>query len=72
MLRGGKVNKKSKNIRTSVILDEEQYGKLNAVAAQNDVSVAWIIRHALGKFLNEYSEQTELPLVFGKEKARSV
>jgi len=65
------VPKKNKNLRTSVILDEEQYGKLNAVAAQNDVSVAWVIRHAIGKFLEDYSEQTELPLLFGKGRAKS-
>jgi len=65
------VNKKAKPIRTSVILDEEQYGKLNAVASQNDVSIAWVIRHAIGKFLDEYSDQTELPLVFGKGRKKS-
>ena len=62
---------KSKNIRTSVILDEEQYEKLNAVAAQNDVSIAWVIRHAIGKFIDDYGDQTELPLVFGKGRTKS-
>ncbi len=62
--------KKSKNIRTSVILDEDQYGKLLGVAARNDVSAAWIIRHAIGRFLEEYGDQSELPLLFGKEKMR--
>ena len=62
--------RKSKNIRTSVILDEDQYGKLVATAEKNDVSVAWVIRHAMGKFLEEYGDQAELPLLFGKEKVR--
>lgn len=62
--------RKSKNIRTSVILDEDQYGKLVATAERNDVSVAWVIRHAMGKFLEEYGDQAELPLLFGKEKVR--
>ncbi len=65
------MDKKGKTIRTSVILDKEQYGKLNAVAAQNDVSIAWVIRHAIGKFLEDHSDQTELPLLIGKGRARS-
>lgn len=66
-----RVERQIKNIRTSVILVEEQYGKLNAVAAQNDVSIAWVIRHAINKFLEDYSDQTELPLLIGKEKTKS-
>lgn len=66
------MGKKSKNVRTSVILDDGQYGKLLAVAARNDVSAAWIIRHAIGRFLDEYGDQGELPLVFGKEKVKKV
>ena len=65
------MDKKGKSIRTSVILDEEQYGKLNAVAPQNDVSIAWVIRHAIGNFLEDYSDQTALPLLIGKGRARS-
>ena len=65
------MGKRNKTIRTSVILDDEQYGKLNAVAAQNDVSIAWVIRHAVGKFLDNYGDQTELPLLFGKNRAKS-
>lgn len=64
------MGKKSKNIRTSVILDEDQYGKVSAVAERNDVSAAWVIRHAIGRFLDEYGDQGELPLLFGKEKVR--
>ncbi|MDH5723436.1 MAG: CopG family transcriptional regulator [Alphaproteobacteria bacterium] len=64
------MGKRSKNVRTSVILDDTQHGKLLAVAARNDVSAAWVIRHAIGRFLDEYEDQGELPLVFGKEKVR--
>lgn len=42
-----------KDFRTSVILSEEQHRKLNAMAEENDVSVAWLIRQAITRLLDE-------------------
>jgi hypothetical protein len=49
-------------VRTSVILPEEAHARIEALAAANDVSRAWVIRHAVVRFLEEQGDQTELPL----------
>jgi predicted DNA-binding protein len=49
-------------IRTSVILPEDAHARVEALATANDVSTAWIIRHAVLRFLEEHGNQTELPL----------
>ena len=49
-------------IRTSVILPEEAHARIEALAAANDVSTAWVIRHAILRFLDEHGGQRELPL----------
>jgi predicted transcriptional regulator len=55
--------KKTRSIRTSVMLPEESYAQIQALAEANQVSTAWIIRHALLKFLNEQDGQLQLPLL---------
>ena len=57
-----------RRIRTSVILTEEVYARVQALAETNDVSTAWMIRHAIQKFLEEHGDQTELPLQLRKMK----
>ena len=49
-------------VRTSVILTSEQYKRIAALAEHNDVSVAWVIRNAIGRFLDEHQDQLRLPL----------
>jgi predicted transcriptional regulator len=49
-------------VRTSVILPEQAHARIEALAAANDVSTAWVIRHAVVRFLEEHGDQTELPL----------
>lgn len=49
-------------IRTSVILPEDTHAEIQALAAANDVSAAWVIRQAVLKFLERHADQTELPL----------
>lgn len=51
-----------KAVRTSVILPEEARAQVDALAVANDVSAAWVMRHAILKFLEEHSGQRELPL----------
>jgi predicted transcriptional regulator len=60
-----------KTIRTSVLLPEGAYTRVQALAEINDVSTAWVIRHAINEFLNEHEDQIELPLSLpkaGREK----
>jgi Ribbon-helix-helix protein, copG family len=60
-----------KNIRTSVILPEQAHARIEALAAANDVSTAWVIRHAVLRFLEEHGDQTELPLRLSAAKKAS-
>ncbi len=45
--------KHKKTVRSSVILPEEQYRKVETIAEANDVSVAWVIRLAIAELLNK-------------------
>lgn len=54
--------KKVRSVRTSVMLPAEYYEQIQALADANQVSSAWVIRHALLKFLNEQNAQLQLPL----------
>ena len=51
-----------KAVRTSVILPEEARFRVDALATANHVSAAWVMRHAILKFLDEHEGQRELPL----------
>lgn len=50
------------SIRTSVILPAHAHARIEALASANDVSTAWVIRHAVLRFLEEHGDQTKLPL----------
>ena len=45
-------SRQRKDFRTSVILSEDQHNQLLTMAAENDVSVAWLIRQAITKLLD--------------------
>lgn len=50
-------------VRTSVLLTVDQHARLNEIAARADVSVAWVIRHAVQHFLEQgKNEQIPLPI----------
>lgn len=51
-----------KSVRSSVLLPEHAHARISALAAVNDVSAAWVIRHAVLRFLEEHGDQAELPL----------
>jgi hypothetical protein len=55
-------SKSRKTVRTSVLLPEDARAQIEALAAANDVSAAWVMRHAILKFLHEHAGQRELPL----------
>ncbi|RWB62004.1 MAG: ribbon-helix-helix protein, CopG family [Mesorhizobium sp.] len=44
------------------MLPAKCYEQIQALADANQVSSAWVIRHALLKFLNEQNAQLQLPL----------
>jgi Ribbon-helix-helix protein, copG family len=49
--------------RVTVSVDERDYEQLSALADQHRVSLAWLVRYAVGDFLDRYRrDQLELPL----------
>lgn len=40
-----------KTVRTTVSLPSEQYEKIQILAEANGLSVAWVVRQAIGEFL---------------------
>ena len=55
-----------KEARISVSFDVADYSQLSALAARHDVSVAWLIRHAVTEMIRQerdLAENPQLPLV---------
>lgn len=52
----------SKTVRSTVLLPERVHRQVQAVAAANDVSSAWVIRQAVLQYLSTRAGQSELPL----------
>ena len=49
--------------RVTVSVDERDYEQLSALAEEHRVSLAWLVRYAVGDFLQRYrQDQLELPL----------
>ncbi len=65
---GGVVLAGRKNVRSTVLLPERVHREVQALAAANDVSAAWIVKQAVLSYLSSRSGQTELPL--GRERAK--
>ncbi len=63
------MSSRSKMVRTSVILPEDIHAQVIDLAARNDVSAAWVMRHALTEFLKTHGGQKALPLHMPKEAA---
>lgn len=63
---------KEKTVRTSVIVPADLYQRVQQLAASNDVSAAWIVRHALSQFLAGYDGEQAIPLKLGLRKDRPV
>lgn len=64
-----RLNKKI--VRTSVSLDEQMFNEVALLAAQNDVSVAWLVRKAVAELLERHRDELEpqLPLLTTNPKA---
>ena len=54
-----------KSVRTTVMLPERVYRQVQALAAANDVSTAWVVRQAVVQYLSNRNGQVELPLGSG-------
>jgi hypothetical protein len=54
--------KGAKNPRTTATLTVEQGRLLKAMADRQKVSVAWLIRHAVDRLIEEESKGLQLPL----------
>lgn len=54
---------RSKMVRTSVILPAAVLDEIHAIASDNDVSAAWVMRHALVDFVKTRTGQIRLPLL---------
>jgi predicted DNA-binding ribbon-helix-helix protein len=55
-----------KEARLSVSFDANDYAQIAAIAARRDVSVAWLIRHAVHELIareRDAVENPELPLI---------
>lgn len=57
-----------KTVRTSVSLDERMFSEVAKLALHNDVSVAWLVRNAVGELLDRRRQDLEpqLPLITPK------
>jgi hypothetical protein len=66
------VNDKLKQ-RITISLVKESFENLSSIASENDVSIAWVIRYAVDKFLKEWIEgrQEQLFLPLGKNKGKN-
>ncbi len=47
-----------KTVRTTVSLSSEQHEKLQALAEANGLSIAWVVRQAVGEFLDRLEAET--------------
>jgi len=66
------INDKLKQ-RITISLVKESYENISSIASENDVSIAWVIRYAVDKFLKEWREgrQEQLFLPLGKNKGKN-
>jgi len=66
------VNDKLKQ-RITISLIKESFENVSSIASENDVSIAWVIRYAVDKFLKEWREgrQEQLFLPLGKNKGKN-
>ncbi|WP_083772205.1 hypothetical protein [Methylocella silvestris] len=55
-----------------MIVPADLYQQVQQLAASNDVSAAWIVRHALSQFLAGYGGEQAIPLKLGSNEGRAV
>lgn len=57
-----KPSKKTANVRASITFESEQYSQIQQVAHEKRVSVAWVVRDAILKYLRAESPPTNARL----------
>ena len=62
--------RRKKTTRLTVSLNEADYALLDAVASESDVSLSWVVRQAIQRFLREHGAQPELPLTLAEQTGR--
>ena len=62
--------RRKKTARLTVSLDDADYAALNALASKSDVSLSWVIRQAIQRFVREHGTQSELPLTLTEQASR--
>ena len=60
-------DRRKKTTRLTVSLDEADYAAINAMALRSDVSLSWVIRQAIQRFVREHGAQPELPLTLAAQ-----
>lgn len=56
-----------KSTRLTVSLDPKDHAALAALAAKSDVSLSWVVRQAIHRFIQQHQAQPELPLALPDE-----
>lgn len=60
-----------KTVRTTVTLPAEQHERLQRLADSKGLSLAWVVREAVGQFLGKHGEDAEFdPLSPGSQANR--
>ena len=62
--------RRKKTTRLTVSLDKEDYAAINALASKSDVSLSWVIRRAIQRFVREHGTEPDLPLTLVKQAGR--
>jgi len=62
--------RRKKTTRLTVSLDDADYAALNALASGSDVSLSWVIRQAIQRFVREHGMQPQLPLTLAEQAGR--
>lgn len=52
-----------KTVRTTVSLPADQHEKVQALAEANGLSVAWVVRQAVGEFLDRVEKEKSFSLI---------
>ena len=62
--------RRKKTTRLTVSLDEADYAALDAIASKSDVSLSWVIRQAIHRFVQEYGAHPDLPLMLAGQDGK--
>jgi hypothetical protein len=56
-----------KSTRLTVSLDPEDHAALATLATKSDVSLSWVVRYAIHRFIQQHQANPELPLALLNE-----